>query len=70
MAAVADKKHAQGSVNNNENHTHAPPSKIDLHHDAIAPEAVGGIYKEMPLGYYRSVGFIGTVIVSTLPRRD
>jgi hypothetical protein len=66
MAAVIDEKHAHSSVSDHGIHTHAPPPEIALHHDAIAPEAVGGIYKEMPLGYYRSVGFIGTVIVITL----
>lgn len=68
MAAITDEKHARNSVNDHGIHTHAPPSKIALYHDAIAPEAVGGIYDEMPPGYYRSVGFIGTVIVGTLSR--
>jgi hypothetical protein len=65
MAAVTDEKQAQGSVNDYGIHALAPNPKIALHHDAVAPEAVGGIYQEMPSGYYRSVGFIGTVIVST-----
>jgi hypothetical protein len=65
MATVTDEKHAEKSVNDYGIHTHAPPPKIALHHDAIAPEAVGGIYTEMPPGYYRSLGFMGTVIVST-----
>ena len=46
---------------------HVPPTDIHLHHDAVAPEAIGGRYQEMPAKYYRSPAFIGTLIVS---RRD
>jgi hypothetical protein len=41
MVAVTDEKHAHSSVNDYEIHTNAPPPQIMLHHDAIAPEAVG-----------------------------
>lgn len=44
---------------------HAPHAEVALHHDAVAPEAVGGLYGEMPKGYYWSKDFIGTLIVST-----
>lgn len=47
---------------------HAAPTTIALHHDAVAPEAVGGLYDEMPMGYYLSKDFIGTVIVSSSVR--
>lgn len=43
---------------------HVAPTNIKLHHDAVAPEAIGGLYHEMPAGYYRSPKFIGTVVVS------
>ena len=43
---------------------HAPPADIHLHHDAVAPEAIGGLYQEMPAKYYRSPAFIGTLVVS------
>ena len=39
-----------------------PPA---LHHDLVAPEAVGGLYEEMPKGYFWSKGFLGTLAVST-----
>jgi hypothetical protein len=42
---------------------HAPHADVTLHHDKVAPEAIGGLYDEMPKGYYRSKDFIGTLIV-------
>ena len=42
----------------------APAPTIHLHHDAVAPEAIGGLYHEMPAKYYRSPAFIGTLVVS------
>jgi hypothetical protein len=42
---------------------HAPAPAIHLHHDAVAPEAIGGLYHEMPANYYRSPAFIGTLVV-------
>jgi hypothetical protein len=45
-------------------HHRAPHADVELHHDAVAPEAVGGLYNEMPKGYYWSKDFIGTLIVS------
>jgi hypothetical protein len=38
-----------------------------LHHDHIAQEALGGTTSDLPKGYYRSAGFIGTVVVSLAP---
>lgn len=35
-----------------------------LHHDEVAAEALGGHTGDLPDGYYRSLSFIGTVIVS------
>lgn len=40
----------------------AKPSNA-LSHDVVAPEAIGGLYGEMPKGYYWSTEFIGTLIV-------
>ena len=42
---------------------HTPTVEVALHHDAVAPEAIGGLYDEMPKGYYWSKDFIGTMIV-------
>jgi len=36
-----------------------------LHHDHVAEEALGGTTSDLPKGYYRSAGFIGTVVVSS-----
>jgi hypothetical protein len=44
-------------------HQHTAASH-GLHHDHIAEEALGGHSGDLPEGYYRSMGFIGTVIVS------
>ena len=43
---------------------HAPTADVALHHDQVAPEAIGGLYEEMPKGYYWSKNFLGTLIVS------
>jgi hypothetical protein len=45
-------------------HHHAPAADVALHHDQVAPEAIGGLYEEMPKGYYWSKDFLGTLIVS------
>jgi hypothetical protein len=39
-----------------------------LHHDHVAEEALGGTSSDLPKGYYRSPGFIGTVVVSSASR--
>jgi hypothetical protein len=44
-------------------HQHTAASR-GLHHDHIAAEALGGHTSDLPEGYYRSMNFIGTVIVS------
>ncbi len=69
MATVTDEKHVEAqttTVQEGTVHIHAAATHIALHHDAVAPEAVGGQYGDMPQGYYRSAGFIGTVIVSVM----
>ena len=48
-------------------HRHIPAPLPALHHDLVAPEAVGGLYEEMPKGYFWSKGFLGTLTVSTHP---
>ncbi|KAH8601602.1 fungal trichothecene efflux pump [Bisporella sp. PMI_857] len=46
---------------------HAPHPSIVLHNrDIVAQEAVGGLYEEMPAGYYWSKGFVGTMIATCL----
>jgi hypothetical protein len=47
-------------------YSHTPEPKITLHHDTVAPEAIGGEYEEMPKGYYTSPAFIGTMVVCTV----
>lgn len=41
----------------------ADAPRAALHHDIVAPEAVGGLYEELPKGYYWSSGFLGTLAV-------
>jgi hypothetical protein len=47
-----------------QHHPHTPAVEVALHHDRVAPEAIGGLYEEMPKGYYWSKDFLGTLIVS------
>lgn len=47
-----------------QHHPHTPAVEVALHHDQVAPEAIGGLYEEMPKGYYWSKNFLGTMIVS------
>lgn len=42
----------------------APAAEGVFHPGQVAPEAIGGLYAEMPKGYYWSKNFIGTLIVS------
>lgn len=46
-----------------EQHPNTPAATIALHHDIVAPEAIGGLYEDLPKGYYLSKGFLGTLIV-------
>lgn len=32
---------------------HEHPTTIELHHDQVAPEAIGGLQKDLPAHYYR-----------------
>jgi hypothetical protein len=48
-----------------EYHPHTLAVIIALHHDAVAPETIGGLYEEMPEGYYWTKDFLGTLIVSS-----
>lgn len=45
-----------------------PDANVAFHHGQIAPEAIGGLYNEMPKGYYWSKDFLGTLIVSNKSR--
>ncbi|KAG9234533.1 fungal trichothecene efflux pump [Amylocarpus encephaloides] len=45
---------------------HAPHAEVELHHDRVAPEAIGGLYEEMPKGYFWSKDFMGTLIATCL----
>lgn len=37
---------------------------IELHHDVVADEALGGQSRDLGKRYFMSQGFIGTVVVS------
>jgi hypothetical protein len=66
MSAAAEKSaHEENTDSINPHTEHHKVTSIELHHDAVAPEAIGGMYEEMPAGYYRSPKFIGTVVVSS-----
>lgn len=39
---------------------------IELHHDRVAPEAMGGVVQDLPKGYYLSARFIGTMVATCL----
>lgn len=47
-----------------QHHLHAPDANVAFQHGQVAPEAIGGLYNEMPKGYYWSKDFLGTLIVS------
>ncbi|KAF2644408.1 fungal trichothecene efflux pump [Massarina eburnea CBS 473.64] len=49
-----------------ETHKEIAGGSHDLHHDHIAAEALGGHTGDLPAGYYRSAGFIGTVVATCL----
>jgi hypothetical protein len=57
-------QHIEDAIHHHEPQHHAPVATITLHHDAVAPEAIGGFYDELPPGYYQTMEFIGTVTVS------
>lgn len=45
---------------------HEHPTDIELHHDRVAPEAIGGMQQDLPTHYYRSPAFIGTLVATCL----
>lgn len=45
---------------------HEHPTDIELHHDRVAPEAIGGLQQDLPAHYYRSPKFIGTLVATCL----
>jgi hypothetical protein len=45
------------------NHNLSAQQSHGLHHDHVAEEALGGHSGDLPTGYFKSIGFIGTVIV-------
>ncbi|KAH8651859.1 fungal trichothecene efflux pump [Tricladium varicosporioides] len=59
-------EHREANTSGENSVHHAPHAKVALHHDAVAPEAVGGLYGEMPKGYYWSKDFLGTLIATCL----
>lgn len=66
--AVAEEVIKEEAVSENNILDRYPTAKSEgLHHDHIAAEALGGHTGDLHKGYYRSPGFIGTVIVSITP---
>jgi hypothetical protein len=62
---MAEEKHFQEEVTNDNALTHQQTtSSGGLHHDHVAQEALGGRTADLGKSYFRSVNFIGTVIVS------
>ncbi|OBT82408.1 hypothetical protein VE02_08399 [Pseudogymnoascus sp. 03VT05] len=49
-----------------QHHIHAPDANVAFQHGQVAPEAIGGLYNEMPKGYYWSKDFLGTLIATCL----
>ncbi|KAK3673263.1 hypothetical protein LTR78_006808 [Recurvomyces mirabilis] len=45
---------------------HEHPTDIELHHDHVASEAIGGMVQDLPPNYYRSPAFIGTLVATCL----
>jgi hypothetical protein len=68
MATTENEKstpqHTDAEIGHAQHAQHAPAPAVHLHHDTVAPEAIGGLYHEMPAKYYRSPAFIGTLVVS------
>jgi hypothetical protein len=62
---MENEKIAEVSASNDNalTHQHTAASR-GLHHDHVAEEAIGGHSGDLPAGYYHSIGFIGTVVVS------
>ncbi|KAK3636702.1 hypothetical protein LTR56_014003 [Elasticomyces elasticus] len=61
MEKMGGVEHAEHAV-----HQHEHVTDIELHHDQVAPEAIGGLQRELPANYYRSAAFIGTVVATCL----
>lgn len=55
----------QGTEKEKESHVGHRPD-VQLYHDAVAPEAIGGKVEEMPKNYYMSMKFIGTMTATSL----
>ena len=68
MATTENEKstpqHTDAEIGHGQHAQHAPAPAVRLHHDAVAPEAIGGLCHKMPAKYYRSPAFIGILVVS------
>ncbi|KAK1078259.1 hypothetical protein LTR33_007385 [Friedmanniomyces endolithicus] len=63
--AISHAEHAAAAPEAHHHHAeHA--TDIELHHDLVAPEALGGRQSELPRNYYRSPAFIGTLVATCL----
>ncbi|KAK1045105.1 hypothetical protein LTR33_015222 [Friedmanniomyces endolithicus] len=60
--AISHAEHAAPGSPHHAEHT----TDIELHHDLVAPEALGGRQSELPRNYYRSPAFIGTLVATCL----
>lgn len=45
---------------------HSGGEKGKLHHDTVAPEAIGGTTDDLPANYYLSARFLGTLVATCL----
>jgi len=66
--AVEKQYQEEVSTDNTLTHQHTTDSG-GLHHDHVAHEALGGRTADLGKSYFRSMNFIGTVIVSRSDRR-
>jgi hypothetical protein len=60
---MADEKITRETEASDYDHALTHQASAGLHHDHVAEEAIGGHTSDLPKGYYRSMDFIGTVIV-------
>ncbi|KAL1596485.1 hypothetical protein SLS60_009131 [Paraconiothyrium brasiliense] len=66
MVDVKDVHEQVAPHNDNELNRYPTAKSEGLHHDHIAAEALGGHTGDLPIGYYHSAGFIGTVVATCL----
>ncbi|KAK3078014.1 hypothetical protein LTS18_008654, partial [Coniosporium uncinatum] len=61
-----DKAHEEIHLDTVQSPTRGPSKHVELHHDHIAAEALGGTAQELGASYWRSSKFLGTLIATCL----